>query len=123
SQSEGGENSPETGENHPQGAQLDGHPGAQPRAGTGAQPYVGTNNASSERPHIESQRRAREADPTVRFLRLFETLWPTASVDDRHRTAYAAEALSEPERKAALDGIVPFLENLKRLGRKTYPAG
>ena len=132
--SQGGKSASEIPQNNPQGAQpyvgtpaqQDGHPGAQPRAGTGAQPYAGTNNASSERPHIEQQRRAREGDGdrTVKFLRLFEALWPTAAVDDRHRVAYAAEALSAGRAKSRpRRGVTPFLDNLKRLGRKTFPAG
>src|SRR5262249_34059920 len=100
-----------------QGAQPDGHPGAQPSVGTGAQPYVGTNNDPLERPPLERERdaRARERkDRKARFLAAFEARWPTAVADDRQRTAYAAEELSEAEEQAALLGIGPFLENQKR---------
>jgi hypothetical protein len=104
-------------------AEADGHPGAQPYVGTGAQPYVGTKNDPLERPLIERERDARAKDRSARFLVNFEKRWPTAAADDRQRTAYAAEALAEAEQSAALAGIGPFLENLKRLHRKTVPAG
>jgi hypothetical protein len=110
-------------ENAAEGAQQDGHPGAQPYVGTGAQPYVGTKNDPLERPPIERERDARAKDRQARFLVSFEARWPTAAADDRQRTAYAAGTLSEAEEVAALAGIAPFLENLKRLHRKTVPAG
>lgn len=109
-----------------QGAQPDGHPGAQPYVGTGAQPYVGTKNDPLERPPLERERdaRARERkDHTARFIVDFEARWPSAPFDDRQRVAYAAAALSDDEQKAALEGIGPFLDGLKRLGRKGVPAG
>jgi hypothetical protein len=102
---------------------ADGHPGAQPYVGTGAQPYVGTKNASLERPPIERERDARARDRKARFLVSFEARWPTAAADDRQRTAYAAEALTEDEEEPALAGIAPFLEDLKRHHRKGVPAG
>lgn len=105
------------------GAQPDGHPGAQPYVGTGAQPYVGTKNDPLERPHLERERDARARDRTARFIVDFEKRWPSAAVDDRQRTAYAAEALTEEEQKAALAGIGPFLDDLKRLKRSGVPAG
>lgn len=114
---------PDASESSPPGAQPDGHPGAQPCVGTGAQPYVGTNNDPLERSQLERERDARARDRKARFLVNFEARWPTAAADDRQRTAYAAEALNEAEQTAALDGIAPFLENLRRLGRKNVPAG
>lgn len=107
-------------------AHIDGHPGAQPYVGTGAHTYVGTKNDPLERPPLERERdaRAREAkDKSARFIVAFEQRWPTAAVDDRQRTAYAAESLSEEERAAALAGIGPFLDSLKRAHRRTVPAG
>lgn len=101
----------------------DGHPGAQPYVGTGAQPYVGTKNVPLERTPIERERDARAKDRKARFLVSFEARWPTAAADDRQRTAYAADALTEDEHELALAGIGPFLENLKRFGRKNVPAG
>jgi DNA-binding transcriptional ArsR family regulator len=106
-----------------EGAHTDGHPGAQPYVGTGAQPYVGTKNVPLERSHLERERDARARDRRARFLVSFEARWPTAAADDRQRTAYAAGALSEAEEQAALAGIGPFLENLKRLKRSNVPAG
>lgn len=102
---------------------TDGHPGAQPYVGTGAQPYVGTKNVPLERPPLERERDARARDRTARFIVDFEKRWPTAAVDDRKRTAYAAEALDEEQQQAALAGIAPFLDNLRRLHRKGVPAG
>lgn len=108
------------------GAQPDGHPGAQPGRAPGAHTYVGTKNDPLERPLLERERDARARDlkdRKVRFIAAFEQRWPTAAADDRQRTGYAAEALTETEEIDALAGIGPFLENLKRLGRKNVPAG
>ncbi|WP_316229030.1 helix-turn-helix domain-containing protein [Bradyrhizobium sp. SZCCHNR1070] len=105
------------------GAQPGGHPGAQPCVGTGAHTYVGTKNDPLERPLIERERDARARDRNAKFIAAFEQRWPSAFADDRHRIAYAAAALSEPQQKAALDGVGPFLDHLQRLGRKTIPAG
>lgn len=44
-------------------------------------------------------------------------------MDDRQKTAYAADALTEDEEEPALAGIAPFLEDLKRHHRKGVPAG
>ena len=98
-------------------------PGCQPCIGTGANTYVGTKNVPLERPPIERERDARARDRKARFIAAFEQRWPTAAADDRQRTGYAAEALTEAEEQSALDGVGPFLENLKRLGRKNVPAG
>lgn len=98
-------------------------PGCQPSVGTGANTYVGTKNVPLERPPLERERDARARDRKARFIAAFEQRWPTAVADDRQRTGYAADALTEEEEKAALAGIGPFLENLKRLGRKNTPAG
>jgi len=102
---------------------TDRHPGANACDGTGANTYVGTKNVPLERPLLERERDARARDRKVKFLNAFEARWPTAAADNRQRTAYAAEALTEGEEPDALAGIAPFLENLKRLGRKNVPAG
>ncbi|WBL75617.1 helix-turn-helix domain-containing protein [Bradyrhizobium xenonodulans] len=118
---------PEIGEGVPAGGQ--GCPpmgrGAHTYAGTGAHTYAGTNNDPLERPlkTIERDAGARARDRKERFKAEFRKRWPTAAVDDRQRTDYAADALSAEEEKAALDGIDPFLEELKRQGRKSVPAG
>lgn len=118
---------PENGEGVPAGGQ--GCPpvgtGAHACAGTGAHPYAGTKNDPLERPlkTIERDAGARARDRKDRFKAEFRKRWPTAVVDDRQRTDYAADALSAEEEKAALDGVEPFLEELKRQGRKTVPAG
>lgn len=102
---------------------TDQHPGANACDGTGANTYDGTKNVPLERPHLERERDARARDRKARFIAAFEQRWPTAAADDRQRTGYAAEALTEAEEAEALAGIGPFLENLKRLGRKNVPAG
>jgi hypothetical protein len=102
---------------------ADGHPGAIPCDGTRANTYDGTKNVPSERTPIERERDARARDRNARFLVAFEARWPTAAADDRQRTAYAAEALTEDEQQAALGGIAGFLDNLKRHHRRNVPAG
>jgi len=103
-----------------EGVPTDQHPGANACDGTGANAYVGTKNAPLERPLIERERDARATkDRKARFLVTFEARWPSAAVDDRQRTAYAAGELSEAEEEAALAGIAPFLDLQKKLGRKT----
>ncbi|WP_051026563.1 helix-turn-helix domain-containing protein [Bradyrhizobium cosmicum] len=99
--------------------------GAHACAGTGAHTYAGTNNAPLERPLKTTERDAgaRARDRKEKFKAEFRKRWPTAVVDDRQRTDYAADALSADEEKAALDGVEPFLEELKRQGRKTVPSG
>lgn len=102
---------------------TDQHPGANPSVSTGANTCDGTKNVPLERPLIERERDARARDRKARFIAAFEQRWPTAAADDRQRTGYAAEALSEDEERAALDGIGPFLEKHRQLGRKHVPAG
>lgn len=106
-----------------EGVPTDQHPGANPCVGTRANPYDGTKNVPLERPPLERERDARARDRKARFLVSFEQRWPTAALDDRQRTAYAAEALTEDEEEPCLAGIGPFLEDLKRRGRKNVPAG
>ncbi|BCA04184.1 helix-turn-helix domain-containing protein [Bradyrhizobium diazoefficiens] len=118
---------PEIGEVVPAGGQ--GCPpmgtGAHACAGTGAHTYAGTKNDPLERPLRTTERDAgaRARDRKDKFKAEFRRRWPTAVVDDRQRTDYAADALSAEEEKAALDGVEPFLDELKRQGRKTVPAG
>lgn len=102
-----------------------GHPGAHPGRARGAHTYVGTKNVPLQRPLLEPERDAGAGtrDGVARFIVDFETRWPTSVGDDRQRTAYAAAGLTDDERKAALDGIGPFLADLKRLKRSHVPAG
>lgn len=102
---------------------TDGHPGAHPERARGAHTYVGTKNVPLQRPHLERERDARAHDEVAKFISAFEQRWPTAASDDRQRTGYAAAALSDEERAAALEGIAPFLADLKRLKRDRVPAG
>jgi hypothetical protein len=73
--------------------------------GHGCPPYAGTNNDPLERPlkTIERDAGARARDRKERFKAEFRKRWPTAAVDDRQRTDYAADALSADEEKAALE--------------------
>lgn len=102
---------------------TDGHPGAHPGRARGAHTYVGTKNVPLQRPPIERERDARAHDEVAKFIAVFEQRWPTSAADDRQRTGYAAASLSDEERAAALDGIGPFLADLKRLKRDRVPAG
>jgi hypothetical protein len=124
------ENASDDAENPPVGTSesskvlpADGHPGAQPYVGTGAHTYVGTKNVPLEQTPLERERDTRARDRKARFLVDFEKRWPSAASDNRQRTAYAADALTEAEEAGALAGIAPFLENQKRLHRKNVPAG
>lgn len=101
---------------------TDQHGGANACVGTGANTYVGTKNDPLQRPHSERERDARAREKTARFIVDFEKRWPS-KVDDRQRTAYAAEALTLDEQEAAIAGIAPFLDELKRLKRTGVPAG
>lgn len=112
----------------PEGVPIDEHPGAHPGRAPGAHTYVGTKNDPLERPHLEREReRAREGktehESVARFLTTFEARWPSAAVDDRQRTAYAAAALTAQQREAALRGIAGFLAEQKRVKRDRIPAG
>jgi hypothetical protein len=104
---------------------IDGHPGAHVERAPRAHTYVGTKNVPLQRPYLEHERDAGAGarDGVARFIVDFEMRWPTAAADDRQRVAYAAGGLTDEERKSALDGIGPFLEDLKRLKRTTVPAG
>ncbi|WP_438278095.1 helix-turn-helix domain-containing protein [Nitrobacter sp.] len=119
---------PDSPDSAPLGVPIDEHPGAHPERAPGAHTYAGTKNDPLERPLLEREReRAREEkaehEAVARFLAAFETRWPTAAVDDRQRTAYAAAALAASQREAALAGIAGFLAEQKRLQRKHVPAG
>lgn len=99
------------------------HPGALPSVGTRCPSIHGHINDPRERPNLERERDARARGREARGLVDFETRWPTSAADDRQRTAYAWAELSDADCEEALKGIGPFLENLKRLGRKNVPAG
>lgn len=112
----------------PEGVPIDEHPGAHPGRAPGAHTYVGTKNDPLERPHLEREReRAREGktehESVARFLTTFEARWPTAALDDRQRTAYAAAALTAQQREAALGAVAGFLAEQKRRKRDRVPAG
>lgn len=83
---------------------------------------LNTDSPRTESTQIERED-ARGHDRKARFIAAFETRWPTAATDDRSRTAKAARELPDDREQAALNGIGPFLEKLKRDGRKHVPGG
>jgi len=75
---------------------------------------------STQKPEREGARaREKHALNLVEFKRR----WPTNASDDQRRVDGAWYGLSNGEGEAALGGIAPFLENLKRNHRKHPPAG
>jgi hypothetical protein len=74
----------------------------------------------SSEPERES---APAREKRARGLATFEQRWPTAAVDDRGKTAYAWDALTEDERDEAVARIGAFLDSLKRHKRTAVPAG
>lgn len=65
--------------------------------------------------------RAREQKRLV--VTAFLKRWPSAAVDSRAAIEREWEQLPDHELQAALDGIEPFLAELKKLKRSTIPAG
>jgi hypothetical protein len=53
----------------------------------------------------------------------FKRRWPTIAADDQNRVDNAWFALTVDEGEASLSGIMPFLENQKRLKKSHPPAG
>lgn len=75
---------------------------------------------STQKPEREGARaREKHALNLVEFKRR----WPTNASDDQARVDGAWYALSNDEGEAALAGIAPFLEELRRNHRKHPPAG
>jgi len=94
--------------------------GAAQTAGGAAQ-AAGLEGIPSQGISTEPEReraRARRAG-----LAAFEARWPTSAGDDRGKTAYEWEALSDEERESAIANIGAFLDHLKRFKRTTVPAG
>lgn len=98
-------------------------PGCPPMVGTRAHTCTGTKERPLVTTPIERERDARAREATAKNIAAFEARWPAASASDRNRVAYAMEGLSAADQQAALDGIAPFLAELKRLRRSTVPAG
>lgn len=96
-------------------------PAAIPAGGAGeAAPLEGISSQGiSTEPERES---ARAREKRARGLAAFEQRWPTAAVDDRGRTSWAWNELTEDDHEAALAGIGPFLDDLKRHKRTAVPA-
>lgn len=66
---------------------------------------------------------ARAREKHALNLAEFKRRWPTAASDDQNKIDEAWFALDFDEADAALHGITPFLEKLKRDKRTTVPAG
>jgi hypothetical protein len=75
----------------------------------------------SEPSERESARARGEA--SRRFAREFRKRWPTAALDDQAKLTKALEDLPEDQRQACLDGIQPFLDQLRQHKRGHCPAG
>lgn len=104
-----------------------------PPAGSEAAPPADSEPAPLrtpvEGPLVEEDERERERrreDDEEAGERLFEaflSVWPTVSIDDRARTRNAWNALGASDRGAAISGVTPFLDELKRHKRNHVPAG
>lgn len=79
-----------------------------------------TKDESDQKPERE---RVRAREKHALNLVKFKRRWPTNASDDQVKVDNAWYELSDDEGEAALDGIGPFLENQKRLGKKFPPAG
>lgn len=66
---------------------------------------------------------ASDTDRPIPTLVDFRKGWPTNGADDKVRVENAWIALSQADRRLAIDGIGPFLAFLKKIGRKHIPAG
>jgi hypothetical protein len=66
---------------------------------------------------------AGDTDQPVPTLVDFRKSWPTTVADDKVRVENAWIALSQTDRRMAIDGIAPFLAHLRKLNRKHIPAG
>jgi len=104
-----------------EGVPAGGHPRARPD-GHPVPTHARAPRTSPSNDKIERDARASH-EKTAKFIVAFEARWPTSIADSAQRTAYAAAELSEAEQDAALAGIGPFFEELKKLGRKHKPAG
>ena len=75
---------------------------------------------STQKPEREG---ARAREKHVLNLAEFKRRWPTTPSDDQDRVEREWFDLTFDQGQDALAGIVPFLDNQKRLGRKHPPAG
>lgn len=63
-----------------------------------------------------------EAEPAGATLDAFRKVWPNIGLDDQAKLEAAWAALPFPVRRAAIDGVAPFLAALKTAGKKHAPA-
>lgn len=99
---------------------------ADPSPGDPHMAYIDIQN--KDLPRDESyqkieRERARAKEKHALNLVEFKRRWPTNASDDQAKVDSAWFALSPDEGEAALAGIAPFLENLRKDGRKHPPAG
>ncbi|HYM33361.1 MAG TPA: hypothetical protein VEU47_18830, partial [Candidatus Cybelea sp.] len=93
-----------------------------------AEPYVANNNIlNTDSPRTESDQkiereRTRAREKHALNLAEFKRRYPTTAVDDQARLDKAWFGLEPEEGDEALAKLVPFLEQLKRLGKKFPPA-
>lgn len=71
----------------------------------------------------ERERAYARGEAARRFKREFRKRWPTTGVDDQAKLDKAMDDLPEDQRQPCLDGIEPFLAELKKHGRGHPPAG
>lgn len=94
--------------------------------GDGGVAYIDIPNTETPRTDSDqnSERElARAREKHALHLADFKRRWPTAASDDQNKIDEAWFALEFDEADAALHGITPFLEKLKRDKRTTVPAG
>lgn len=99
--------------------------GANPDVARGANPSVAPLEEASSNCSSESEREGSRArgEARRRFSREFRKRWPTAALDDQGRLTKALDTLPDDEMEACVDGIDPFLDDLKKHKRAHTPAG
>lgn len=113
---------PPASDSEPDGGAAQAAGGADIAAG-GADIAAPLEGIFSEGTYSEPERDTRAREKKATGLATFEARWPTAAADDRIKTTWAWEALTEAERDDALTYIGPFLQDLKRHKRSHPPAG
>jgi hypothetical protein len=109
----------------PPTCQPDLAPGANPELAPRANPGMAPLEEVSSNYSLEPDEReiARVREVKRRFSREFRKRWPTAAIDDQRRLDKAIDILPENQHQPCLDGIEPFVEDLKKHGRGHLPAG
>jgi predicted transcriptional regulator len=106
---------------------MGGHPSlADPSPGNPSLAYISIQN--NDLPRTDSTQKIereheRAKEKHALNLAEFKRRWPTTAADDQSRVDSAWFALTLEEGEAALAGVVPFLEYLKKLKKSHPPAG